>query len=84
MGIYGNETKMYPSLIPAAPQEPQTYQLKKLTEIETFSLDEIEVREQIAKRMKGFNTIKGVVDTGLIISPVITAGISIAAFASGV
>ena len=84
MGIYGNETKMYPSLIPAAPQDPQPYQLKKLTEIETFSLDEIEVREQIAKRMKGFNTIKGVVDTGLIISPVITGGISIAAFASGV
>ena len=34
--------------------------------------------------MKRFNTITGIVDTGLITSTVITRGISIAAFASGV
>ena len=44
----------------------------------------IEVREQIAKKMKQFNTITGIVDTGLITSMVITGGISIAAFSSGV
>ena len=84
MSIYDNESKIYPDSNPTAPQEPQTYRLKKLTEIEAFFLDEIEVREQIAKRMKRFNTITGIVDTGLITSTVITGGISIAAFASGV
>ena len=34
--------------------------------------------------MKRFNTITGIVETGLITSTVITGGISIAAFASGV
>ena len=34
--------------------------------------------------MKRFNTITGIVDTGLITSTVITGGISIATFASGV
>ena len=34
--------------------------------------------------MKRFNTITGIVDTGLIISTVITGGISIAAFVCGV
>ena len=34
--------------------------------------------------MKRFNTITGIMDTGLITSTVITGGISIAAFASGV
>ena len=86
MSIYDNETtsKIYPDLNPTAPQEPQTYRLEKLTEIEAFFLDEIEVRERIAKKMKRFNTITGIVDTGLITSTVITGGISIAAFASGV
>ena len=46
--------------------------------------DEIEVRERISNKMKRFNTITGIVDTGLITSTVITGGISIAAFASGV
>ena len=84
MSIYDNETKIYPDLNPTAPQEPQSYRLNKLSEIEAFFLDEIEVREQIAKKMKRFNTITGIVDTGLITSTVITGGISIAAFASGV
>ena len=55
-----------------------------MSEIEAFFLDEIEVREQIAKKMKRFNTIIGIVDTDLITSTVITGGISIAVFASGV
>ena len=80
MSIYDNENKIYPDLNPTAPQEPQTYRLNKLSEI----LNEIEVHEQIAKKMKRFNTITGIVDTGLITSTVITGGISIAAFASGV
>ena len=82
MSIYDNETKIYPDLNPTAPQEPQSYRLNKLSEIEAFFLDEIEVREQIAKKMKRFNTITGIVDTGLITSTVITGGISIAAFDS--
>ena len=84
MSIYDNDTKIYPNLNPSAPQEPQTYWRQKLTEIETFFLDEIEVREGIAKKMKRFNTITGIVDTGLITWTVITGGISITAFASGI
>ena len=38
----------------------------------------------LPKKMKRFNAITGIVDTGLITSTVITGGISIAAFASGV
>ena len=86
MSIRDNETtsKIYPDLTPTAPQELQTYCLKKLTEIEAYLLDEIEVREQIAKKVKRFNTITGIVDTGLITLTVINGVISIAAFASGV
>ena len=84
MSKYDNETKIYPDLNSTAPQELQTYRLKKSTEIEAFFLDEIEARERISKKMKRFNTITGIVDTGLITSTVITGGISIAAFASGV
>ena len=58
--------------------------MNRLSEIETYFLNEIETHEQIAKKMKRFNTITGIVDTGLITSTVITGGISIAAFASGV
>ena len=84
MTIYDNETKIYPGLNPSAPKEPETYRLQILTEIETFFLDEIEVRESIDKKMKRFNTITGIVDTSLITSTVITGGISIAAFTSDV
>ena len=84
MSVYDNETEIYPDLNPTAPQEPQTYRLNKLSEIETYFVNEIEVREQTAKKMKRFNTIPGIVDTDLITSTVITGGISIAAFASGV
>ena len=79
MSVYDND-----DLNPTAPQEPQSYRLNKLSKIEAYFLNEIEVREQIAKKMKRFNTITGIVDTGLITSTVITGGISIAAFASGV
>ena len=86
MSKYDNETasKIYPGLNTAAPRESQRYHLKKLTEIETYLLGEIEDRERIAKKMKRFNTITCIVDTGLITSTVITGGISITAFVSGV
>ena len=47
-------------------------------------LDETEVRERIAKKMKQFNTITGIVDTRLITSILITEEISIAEFTSDV
>ena len=82
MSIYDIETKIYPDLNPkAALQEAQTYRLKKLTEIKAFFLYEFEVHERTAKKMKQFDTITGIVGTGLITSTVITGGISIAAFA---
>ena len=83
MSIYNNETKIRPDLNPTAPQEPQTYRLNKLSEIEAYFLHEIEDCEQISKKTKQFNTITGIIDTGLITS-VLTGGISIAVFASGV
>ena len=84
MSIYDNESKIYPDLDSTAPQDPQAYHLNKLSEIEAFFLEKIEARERIAKKMKRFSIITGIVDTGLIKSTVITGGISIAAFASGV
>ena len=39
---------------------------------------------KLPKKTKRFNTITGIVDRGLIKSTVITGGISVAAFASGV
>ena len=85
MSIYNNETtsKIYLDLNPTAPQKPQT-SLKKLTKIEAYLLDKIEVCERTAKKMKQFNTITSIVDTGLITLTVITGGISIASFASAV
>ena len=71
MSVYDND-----DLNPTAPQEPQSYRLNKLSKIQAYFLNEIEVREQIAKKMKRFNTITGIVDTGLITSTVITGGIS--------
>ena len=84
MSIYDNETKIYPDLNPTASQEPQSYRLQKLTDIEAYLLNEIEFREGIPKKIKRLNTITDIVDTGLITSTVITGGISIAAFASDV
>ena len=84
MSVYDNESKIYPNLNTTAPREPRAYRSQKLSEIEAYLLNEIEVRERIAKKMKRFNTITGIVNTGLITSTVIIGGISIAAFASGV
>ena len=84
MSVYDNETKIYPDLNPTVLQEPQTYRLNKLSEIEAVFLDEIEFREQIGKKMKRFITITGIVGTDLITSTGITGGISIATFACGV
>ena len=81
--MYDNETKIYPNLNPTAPQEPQSYRLNKLSEIQAYLLGESELRERIARKMKRFNTIRGIVDTSLITSTVITGGISVAAFAAG-
>ena len=52
MSICDNETtsQIHPDLNPTAPQEPQAYRLTKLTEIESYLLDEIEVCEKIAKK----------------------------------
>ena len=81
MRIYDNETKIYPDLEPTAQEELQSYRLHKLCEIETYFFDAF---DRISKKMKRFNIITGAVDTILIISKIITGGISIAAFASGV
>ena len=84
MNIYDNETKIYPDLNHTAPQEPQVYWLKKITEIETYLLDEIEARRRQTKKKKRFNKIIGIVDIGLITSSAITGGTSIPAFSSGI
>ena len=55
-----------------------------MSETKAYFLNEIGVCEQIAKKIKQFNTITGIIDTGLITSTLITGGISIVAFASGV
>ena len=55
-----------------------------MNEIEAYFLNEIEVCEQIAKKVKRSDIVTGILDTGLITSTVITGRISIAALASGV
>ena len=50
MSVYDNETKIYPDLNPTAPREPQTYRLNKLSGTEAYFHNEIEVREQVAKK----------------------------------
>ena len=58
MSIYDTKTsKIYPDLNHMTTQEPQTYHFKKLTEIEAYLLNEVEVRERVAEKMKRFNTI---------------------------
>ena len=84
MSIYDNETKICPVLNPAAPQEPQSYWLNKSSEIEAYFLNEIEVREQIAKKNETIQYNHRYHRHSLITSTVVTGGISIAAFASGV
>ena len=53
ISIHDNETsKIYTDLNPAVSQDPQTYHMKKLTEIEAYFLDEIEVRQILTKKKK--------------------------------
>ena len=77
MSIYDNETKIYPDLNPAAPQEPLAYRLNKLSEIEAFFLKDIEECERKAKKKKRSITILSNADTGLRMSIVLTGGTSI-------
>ena len=64
MCIHDNKTcKIYSNLNPTATQEQQESRLKKLTKIEAYLLDEIEVCERLAKKMKRFNTITSIADT---------------------
>ena len=73
MGICDNETsKIYSELNRTAPQEPQAYCLKSLTEIKGNLLDEKELCERLTKKMKQFNTITNVMNTDLIASATIT------------
>ena len=73
MSIYDNNAgKVYLDLKPPTPKKPQECCLKKLTEIKASLLDKIEVHEELAKNITRFNTIASVLDTGLIISTVIT------------
>ena len=81
MSIYDNESKIYADLNPTAPQEPQTYRLKKLRH---FFLMNLKFVNELPKKLKLFNAITGIVDTDLITSTVIPGGIFIAAFASDV
>ena len=51
MSIYDNDlSKIYPDLNPTAPPESQAHSLKELTEIEAYLLDEMDVRECLAKK----------------------------------
>ena len=74
MNVYDNETNIYQDLNPTALQKPQSYRLNKLSKIDACFLNETEVCEQIGKKMKRFNAITGIVDTGLITSTVTTGG----------
>ena len=61
MSINDSEiSKIYADLNLIASQEPQAYRIKKLTEIEVYLLDEIEVRQGLIKKMKRFNAITSV------------------------
>ena len=52
MSIYNNETKIYPDLNNTAPQEPQTYLLNKLNEIEVYFLNNTEVPKSLHRQCK--------------------------------
>ena len=75
MSIYDNETKIYPDLNPTAPQQPQSYRLNKLSENEEYFLMKLNFANKLPKKMKRFNTITGIVETGLITTTVITEGL---------
>ena len=56
----------------------------KLTEMEAYLIDEIEVREKLLKKMLRFNAIIFVIDKCLTTSTVITGWVSLNEFAGGV
>ena len=83
MSVYDNN-KVYPTL-PSAPSDTaQKYRLQKIDEIEAFFLKEIEEREKLAKKFRRIGNSILIVDTGLIITTVISGSSSIAAISSGV
>ena len=84
MSVYDNN-KIYPSL-PSAPEDStaQKYRLQKIGEIEAFFLHEIDEREKLAKKFRRIGNSILIVDTGLIITTVISGSTSIAAISSGV
>ena len=84
MSVYDNN-KVYPTL-PSAPEDStaQKYRLQKISEIETFFLHEIDEREKLAKKFRRIGNSILIVDTGLIITIVISGTASIATISSGV
>ena len=84
MSVYNNN-KVYPTL-PSAPEDStaQKYRLQKISEIETFFLHEIDEREKLAKKFRRIGNSILIVDTGLIITIVISGTASIATISSGV
>ena len=68
MRIYDNETsKIYPDLDTTAPEEPQTYRLKKLTEIEilkskSFKILTVEQEKHIAIKLLAQSKLDSIAD----------------------
>ena len=72
--------------MPSAPENDtaQKYRLQKVSEIETFCLHEMGKREKLSKKIRRIGNSILIVDTGLIITTVITTSTLIAVFALGV
>lgn len=84
MSLYHNETsKIYSDLNSATPKEAQIFPLKTLTEFEGEALMKLKFLKGWPKKIKRFNAIASVLETGLITSTVITVAVSIAVFAIG-
>ena len=59
MSVY-ETSKLYPTLEPSAPEDQtQIYRMKKIEELEKFLRDEIEKREQLAKKFKRYSITVG-------------------------
>ena len=59
MSVY-ETSKLYPNLEPSAPEDQtQMYRMKKIEELEKFLRDEIQKREQLAKKFKRYGTTTG-------------------------
>lgn len=67
MDIYNNKSsQICPDLPPKTPQGSQTYYLNKLTKIEAYLRNEIEVCKRWIKKMRSFNIITSVLGRGMI------------------